>query len=82
MVNLSKYTDGIPFSVLRKQLLGEKKHKRTKKKSSSPMRKKRKGKKRTMKRPIKIPKGVIIRKKAGLYRSTGKKLERVTHTRV
>ena len=27
MVNLSKYTDGIPFSVLRKQLLGEKKHK-------------------------------------------------------
>ena len=80
MVDLSKYTDGIPFSALRKQLLGEKKHKITKKKSAS--RKKRKGKKRTMKRPIKIPKGVIIRKKGGLYRSTGKKLERVTHTRV
>tara|TARA_B110000914_G_C15401068_1_gene417236 strand:+ start:214 stop:447 length:234 start_codon:yes stop_codon:yes gene_type:complete len=75
-----QYNDGIPFSYLRKQLM--KKHKRTKKKAASPNRKKRKEKKRTKKRPIKIPKGVIIRKKGKLYRSTGKKLEQMTHNRV
>ena len=86
MVNLDKLSkSGIPFSLIRKKLLRKnqnKKHKRTKKKSASPTRKKRKEKKRTKKKPIKIPKGVIIRKKNSLYRSNGKKLERVTHTRV
>ena len=75
-----QYNDGIPFSYLRKQLM--KKHKKTKKREASPNRKKRKEKKRTKKNPIKIPKGVIIRKKTGLYKSNGKKLERLTHTRV
>jgi hypothetical protein len=82
MVNLSKYTDGIPFSALRKQLLGVKKHKRTKKRSVSPTRKKRKQRNRTKRKPIKIPKGVIIRKKGQLYRSTGKRLERMTGIRM
>ena len=89
MVNLDILSkSGIPFSLIRKKLLRKsqnkkhKKHKRTKKKSASPTRKKRKEKKRTKKKPIKIPKGVIIREKGSLYRSNGKKLERVTHTRV
>jgi len=73
-------SDGIPFSFVRNQLM--KKHKRTKKKSASPTRKKRKEKKRTKKRPIKIPKGVIIRKKGELYKSNGKKLERLTHNQM
>ena len=72
-------SDGIPFSFVRNQL---KKHKRTKKRSASPTRKKRKERKRTKKRPIKIPKGVIIRKKGKLYKSNGKKLERLTHNRI
>ena len=75
-----QHKDGIPFSQLRKQLM--KKHKQTKKRQTSPNRKKRKEKKRTKKKPIKIPKGVIIRKKGGLYRSNGKKLERMTDNRV
>jgi len=82
MVNLSKYKNGIPFSALRKQLSGIKKPKRTKKRPSSPNRKKRKERKRTKKKPIKIPKGVVIRKKGKLYKSTGKKLERLTRTRL
>jgi hypothetical protein len=75
-----QYNDGIPFSYLRKQLI--KKHKRTKKRPSSPNRKKRKEKKRTKKRPLKIPKGVIIRKKGKLYKSNGNKLQRMTHNRI
>ena len=72
---VKSYKDGMPFSVARKLLM--KKHKRTKKRSASPTRKKRKERKRTKKRPIKIPKGVIIRKKGELYKSDGKKLQRV-----
>jgi len=81
MVNLTKLSKtGIPFSLAKKLLSG--KHKRTRKRSASPTRKKRKQRKRTKKKPIKIPKGVIIRKKGELYKSNGKKLERVTHTRL
>ena len=75
-----KSSSGIAFSSVRNKL--KIKHKQTKKRPTSPNRKKRKEKKRTKKKPIKIPKGVIIRKKTGLYKSNGKKLERLTHNRV
>ena len=65
-----KYTEGIPFSALRKQ----KRAKKTKKKSRSPSRK-RKRSRRTKRKPIRVPpRGVIIRKKGKLYRSDGKRL--------
>ena len=65
---LKKYTEGIPFSALRKQT------KKTKKKSRSPSRK-RKNTRRTKRKPIKVPpRGVIIRKRGKLYRSDGKRL--------
>lgn len=68
---LKKYTEGIPFSALRKQ---SKPSKKTKKRSRSPSRK-RKNTRRTKRKPIRVPpKGVIIRKKAKLYKSDGKRL--------
>ena len=68
MIDYSKFTDGIPFSYLRKNT------KKTKKKKRSPNRKNRKIRK-TKKKPIKVPpRGVIIRKKNKLYRSDGKRL--------
>ena len=69
---LSDFTDGIPFSFMRKQK--NKKAKKTKKRSRSPSRK-RKRTRRTKRKPIKVPpRGVIIRKKGKLYRSDGKRL--------
>ena len=72
MVNLSDFTDGIPFSFMRKQ----KRAKKTKKnkRSRSPSRKRRITR-RTKRKPIRVPpRGVIIRKKGKLYRSDGKRL--------
>tara|TARA_A100001015_G_C14777403_1_gene627790 strand:- start:438 stop:662 length:225 start_codon:yes stop_codon:yes gene_type:complete len=70
MVKLSDFTDGIPFSFMRKQ----KRAKKTKKRSRSPSRK-RKRTRRTKRKPIKVPpRGVIIRKKGKLYKSDGKRL--------
>jgi len=72
MVELSDFTDGIPFSFMRKQK--KKKAKKTKKKSRSSSRK-RKTTRRTKRKPIKVPpRGVIIRKKGKLYKSDGKRL--------
>lgn len=68
MVKLSDFTDGIPFSFMRKQ----RKEKKTKKRSRSSSRKRTR---RTTRKPIKVPpKGVIIRKKGKLYKSDGKRL--------
>ena len=75
-----KSSSGIAFSSVRNKL--KIKHKQTKKRPTSPNRKKRKEKKRTKKRPLKIPKGVIIRKKGKLYKSNGNKLQRMTHNRI
>jgi len=70
---LSDFTDGIPFSALRKQKQS-KPSKKTKKRSRSPSRK-RKRTRRTKRKPIKVPpRGVIIRKKGKLYKSDGKRL--------
>jgi len=72
MIKLSDFTDGIPFSFMRKQK--NKKAKKTKKRSRSPSRK-RKNTRRTKRKPIKVPpRGVIIRKKGKLYKSDGKRL--------
>jgi len=69
---ISDFTDGIPFSFMRKQK--NKKAKKTKKRSRSPSRK-RKRTRRTKRKPIKVPpRGVIIRKKGKLYKSDGKRL--------
>lgn len=71
---ISDFTDGIPFSFMRKQK--NKKAKKTKKnkKSRSPSRK-RKRSRRTKRKPIRVPpRGVIIRKKGKLYKSDGKRL--------
>jgi hypothetical protein len=69
---LSDFTDGIPFSFMRKQK--NKKAKKTKKRSRSPSRKKRRTR-RTKRKPIRVPpRGVIIRKKGKLYRSDGNRL--------
>ena len=69
--NLSDFTDGIPFSALRKQ---SKSSKKTKKRSRSPSRKRKKTR-RTKRKPIRVPpRGVIIRKKGKLYKSDGKRL--------
>ena len=69
---ISGFTDGIPFSFMRKQK--NKKAKKTKKRSRSPSRKRRKTR-RTKRKPIKVPpRGVIIRKKGKLYKSDGKRL--------
>ncbi len=72
---LSDFTDGIPFSFMRKQKQS-KPSKKTKKnkRSRSPSRKRRRTR-RTKRKPIKVPpKGVIIRKKGKLYKSDGKRL--------
>ena len=69
---LSDFSDGIPFSFLRKQ----KRAKKTKKNKRirSPSRKRRITR-RTKRKPIRVPpRGVIIRKKGKLYRSDGKRL--------
>lgn len=72
MIKLSDFTDGIPFSFMRKQK--KKKAKKTKKRSHSPSRKRKKTR-RTKRKPIRVPpKGVIIRKKGKLYKSDGKRL--------
>jgi len=70
MINrdFSRFSDGIPFSFMRKQ----RKAKKTKKRSRSPSRKRTR---RTKRKPIKVPpRGVIIRKKDKLYKSDGKRL--------
>ena len=67
----SRFSDGIPFSFMRKQ---KKKKTKKNKRSRSPSRKRRITR-RTKKKPIKVPpKGVIIRKKDKLYMSDGKRL--------
>ena len=72
MIKLSDFTDGIPFSFMRKQK--NKKAKKTKKRSRSPSRKRRRTR-RTKRKPIRVPpRGVIIRKKGKLYKSDGKRL--------
>lgn len=72
MIKLSDFTDGIPFSFMRKQK--NKKAKKTKKRSRTPSRK-RKNTRRTKRKPIRVPpRGVIIRKKGKLYKSDGKRL--------
>ena len=69
---ISDFTDGIPFSFMRKQK--NKKAKKTKKRGRSPSRK-RKRTRKTKRKPIRVPpRGVIIRKKGKLYRSDGKRL--------
>ena len=72
MVKLSDFTDGIPFSFMRKQKPSKKTKKN--KKSRSPSRKRRRTR-RTKRKPIRVPpRGVIIRKKDKLYKSDGKRL--------
>ena len=69
---ISDFTDGIPFSFMRKQK--NKKAKKTKKRGRSPSRK-RKRTRKTKRKPIRVPpRGVIIRKKGKLYKSDGKRL--------
>ena len=73
MIKLSDFTDGIPFSFMRKQKKRAKKTKKNKR-SRSPSRKRRRTR-RTKRKPIKVPpRGVIIRKKGKLYKSDGKRL--------
>lgn len=73
MVELSDFTDGIPFSFMRKQKKRAKKTKKNKR-SRSPSRKRKKTR-RTKRKPIKVPpRGVIIRKRGKLYKSDGKRL--------
>jgi hypothetical protein len=75
MINrdFSRFSDGIPFSFMRKQNKRAKKTKKNKK-SRSPSRKRRRTR-RTKRKPIKVPpKGVIIREKGKLYKSDGKRL--------